>query len=70
MCDYRWLTYLLHINERTWEELLGWSTELDLFIYLERHVHLLCARSGCAQPCLQGHALHAIRKLQYAQDID
>lgn len=54
----------------TWEELLGWSTELDLFVYPERYVQFLCVSSMCAQPRLQGHALHAIGQLQHTQDIN
>lgn len=65
---YIFVTYTIHMD--TWVKLLGWSTELDLFVNPERHVHFLRASSLCAQPRLQRHALHVIGKLQHAQDVD
>lgn len=70
MRDYRLHTHLLNLHVHTWEELLGWSTELDLLVYPERHVHFLSVSSMCAQPRLHVHALHAIGQLQYTQYVD
>ena len=55
---------LIGINFTTREELLGGSTQLDLFFYLVGQIRLLHAPPAGAETGLQGHPLHALRQLQ------